>query len=70
MSNEFVISVLKKKGFRITKQRKLIIKYGYYLRVPVNYLATYVPCSEYTCRKVLKKYREKLEFKSTSLNAI
>ena len=25
MSNEFVISVLKKKGFRITKQRKLII---------------------------------------------
>ena len=25
MSNEFVISLLKEKGFRITKQRKLII---------------------------------------------
>ena len=26
MSNEFVISLLKSKGFRITKQRKLIIE--------------------------------------------
>ena len=42
------------------EQKELIIKFGYHCRVPVNYLAEYVPCSEKMCRRVLKEYKEKL----------
>ena len=45
----------------ITKEQKaLIIKFGYHCKVPIDYLAEYVPCSEKMCRRVLKEYREKL----------
>lgn len=42
----------------ITKeQRNLIIKFGYYCSVPVDYMAEYIKCSEKMCRKVLKEYK-------------
>lgn len=47
-------------------QKELIIKYGHFLKVPIGYLAPYIPCSEYACRKFLCKYRKKLKAKSTS----
>lgn len=48
------------------KQKADIIKYGYYLRVPVDYMAEYVKCSEHKCREVLKEYRKQLKLKSTN----
>ena len=42
------------------EQKEMIIKYGHYLKVPVDYLAEYVPCSEHACRKILEKYRKKV----------
>lgn len=52
---------------KLTKEQKqLIIKYGHFLKVPVDYLAPYVHCSEYACKKLLNKYRKKLKAKSTS----
>lgn len=45
----------------ITKeQRDLITRFGYHCRVPVDYMAEYVKCSEKMCRKVLKKYKEEV----------
>lgn len=44
-----------------------IIRYGYYLNVPINYMAEYVKCSENKCEEILRKYREKI--KSTTLGA-
>ena len=53
---------------QITKeQEKVIIKYGYYLKVPVDYMAEYVKCSEHKCKEVLRKYKNRL--KSTTLDA-
>lgn len=43
------------------EQEALILRYGYYLRVPVDYMAKYVKCSEHKCREVLQKYREKIK---------
>ena len=50
------------------EQEALIIKYGYHLRVPIDYMAEYVKCSEHKCREVLQKYRERI--KSTIHDAI
>lgn len=41
-------------------QINLIVKYGYYLKVPVNYMAEYIKCSEHKCREILKKYKNKV----------
>ena len=44
----------------ITKEQKeTIIKFGIFCSVPINYLAEYVPCSEYMCKKVIEEYWEK-----------
>lgn len=48
-------------------QKKDIIKYGFYLKVPVDYMAEYIKCSEHKCREVLRRYREKI--KSTTHDA-
>lgn len=45
------------------EQKEMILKYGYYLKVPIDYLAEYVPCSRKACRELLEK------FKSTNLHA-
>ncbi len=50
------------------EQKKDIIKYGYYLRVPVDYMAEYIKCSEHKCEEVLKKFRKTLM--STNHDAI
>ena len=42
------------------KQKELILKYGVHLRVPVDYLAEYVHCSEYNCRKIIENYKKNL----------
>lgn len=42
------------------EKKKLIIQYGYYLRVPIEYLAEYIPCSRKACERVLSEYREKV----------
>lgn len=38
------------------EQKQMIIKYGINCSVPVNYLAEYVHCSEYMCKKVIEEY--------------
>ena len=50
------------------EQKKDIIKYGYYLRVPVDYMAEYIKCSEHKCEEVLKKFKKSLM--STNRDAI
>lgn len=45
------------------EQEELIIRYGYHLKVPIDYMAEYVKCSEHKCREVLQKYKK--EIKST-----
>ena len=66
------ISELMKAHYKAEKitleQRKMIIKYGYYLRVPVDYMAEYVKCSEHKCQEVLRKFNKKIM--STSHDAI
>ena len=42
------------------EQRQLIIKYGAHCKVPIDYLAPYVRCSEKMCRKVIKEYNSML----------
>jgi transposase-like protein len=58
------ISELMKAHYKTEKitleQRKMIIKYGYYLRVPVDYMAEYVKCSEHKCQEVLRKFNKKI----------
>lgn len=39
-----------------SKQRNLILTYGYYFNVPAEYIAEYVPCSLKLCKKVIKDY--------------
>ena len=39
------------------KQKEMIIKYGYYLKVPIDYLAEYVPCSQRACKELLEKFK-------------
>ena len=47
---------------KITKsQEKDIIKYGYFLKVPVDYMAEYVKCSEHKCLEVLESYKNKIK---------
>ena len=41
------------------EQKAMIIKYGVMLKVPVDYLAEYVPCSERKCKEVIKEYKDK-----------
>ena len=41
-------------------QKKDIIKYGYYLKVPVDYMAEYIKCSEHKCTEVIENYKERL----------
>jgi transposase-like protein len=46
---------------QITKQQKKdIIKFGYYLKVPVNYMAEYVKCSERKCLDTIKDFKKAL----------
>lgn len=40
------------------EQKALIIKFGAHCRVPVNYMAEYIGCSEKMCKKVVKEYLE------------
>ena len=48
------------------KQRQLILKYGAGCKVPVEYLAPYIKCSENMCRKVLKGYSlRKIKYERT-----
>jgi transposase-like protein len=42
------------------EQKKNIIKYGFYLNVPVNYMAEYIKCSEHKCTEVLNKFKKKV----------
>lgn len=44
-----------------TEQKRLIVTYGYYFKVPIEYIAEYIPCSLRTCKKVLDNFNEKLE---------
>lgn len=39
------------------EQKQLIIKFGGHCRVPVDFLAPYVKCSERMCRKIIKGFR-------------
>ena len=50
------------------KQINSIIKYGYYLKVPIEYMAEYIKCSEHKCKEVISKYEKKI--KSTNPCAI
>ena len=44
---------------KITQNQKTdIIKYGYYLKVPVDYMAEYIKCSEHKCEEVLRAYKK------------
>lgn len=43
------------------EQENLIIKYGYYLKVPVDYMAKYIKCSEHKCTEILRKYNGKIK---------
>ena len=57
------------------KQKNLIITYGYYFKVPVEYLAEYVPCSRRTCRAALNNYsatitKKEIKAMSTNLDAV
>lgn len=37
------------------EQKDLIIRFGYHCRVPINYLAPYIKCSERICKSIIKK---------------
>lgn len=50
------------------EQAQIIIKYGYHLKVPVDFMAEYIKCSEHKCREVLANYKK--ELMSTSSDAI
>ena len=41
------------------EKRKMIINYGYFLKVPIDYLAEYVPCSRKACETILKELEKK-----------
>ena len=43
-----------------SKQIADIIKYGYYLNVPIDYLSRYIKCSEGKCKEILEKYKKKV----------
>lgn len=51
-----------------SQQKKTIIKFGFYLQVPVDYMAEYVKCSERKCTEVLNKFKKK--FMSTNHDAM
>ena len=59
------------------KQKSLILTYGHYLKVPVEYIAEYIPCSRKMCKKVLEEYiadirktpKRVLKARSTKLGA-
>ena len=55
-----IVSPLYKNEHLTTKQKMLILKYGHFLKVPVEYLAEYVPCSERACRELLQEFKNKL----------
>lgn len=42
------------------KQKKDIVLYGYYLKIPVKFMAEYIKCSEHKCREVLNKFKKNL----------
>ena len=42
------------------EQKNLIIKFGVYLDVPVDYMAEYIPCSEHKCIEVMQKYKKEM----------
>ena len=43
-----------------TEQKKDIIKYGFYLKVPVDYMAEYIKCSEHKCKEIIEKYKKSI----------
>ena len=45
------------------EQKEMIIKYGIYLNVPIDYMAEYVHCSENKCKEVLEEYKRKQKVK-------
>ena len=50
------------------EQKKNIIRYGFYLNVPIDYMAEYIKCSEHKCKEVLNKFKK--EITSTTHDAI
>ena len=50
---------LVKKEVITPQQKQDIVKYGVMLNVPVDYMAEYIPCSEFMCEQVIAEYREK-----------
>jgi transposase-like protein len=49
------------KNEKITpEQKKNIIRYGYYLNVPVDYMAEYIKCSEHKCIEVIKNFKKSI----------
>lgn len=45
------------------EKRKMIIMYGHYLKVPIDYLAEYIPCSRKACEDIIKEYKERCDIK-------
>lgn len=41
------------------QQEKMIVQYGIMLKVPIDYLAEYVPCSYAMCDRILNKWKNK-----------
>lgn len=56
--SKFMIAEYNKEEITL-EQKKLILRYGITFKVPINYMAEYVHCSEYMCRKVLNEYWER-----------
>lgn len=43
-----------------TEKKKLIINYGYFLKVPLDYVAPYIRCSYKACQEVIKNFEDKI----------
>ena len=69
--NPSIIKALVKPSYKLETinkdQLEMIIKFGIHLRVPVDYMAEYVGCSEHKCTEVINKYKKK--FMSTTHGA-
>ena len=50
-----LLKPLYKKETITESQKQMIIKYGIMLKVPVEYMAEYIPCSERMCNKIMEQ---------------
>ena len=55
-----IVAPFYEKEVLTVEQKRLIIAYGYYFNVPIEYIAEYVPCSLRMCKKVLDNFKDKL----------